>query len=589
MATTEKEQSKGGRPALLILPVLILAGLLTAPPTRTLLQAQLRLLHATMPFLARLHEMGVKSESLPPVPAWKESRTAASVTRFPDDYAVQIGGALLAETYTKDGPAASSQDLYAIFQRRYGERLTAVSTRFPDRPGPYAHLLRFMTRSTVRVSREVEVETFQTGKTPPYPRDHQVGYADSWAAFDQAAAQGEKLDPDNAYFPMMRAVGLFDAKRDAEGIAAVLRAGQKARFEDYSMEEPEAEWSLYLHSYGSSSVMVRQSFFAAQLLPHFAALRSLARLTVYKAEKAEQEGRLREGLALRHAMMQCGVRMREHGTVLGALVGIAIVPIETNRPGGAPLVKTSAELTRDQIVNRRRDLYLAYLHKIGAEDEARWFAQVDATDRQVRTLLETAGSAHPIIDSARPLPAFWTLDMLLLANMLAMLLLCSAAVVCARFPGGEKALPAVVVVLVVLFLLVALPMQWAEGLTQMRVVLDNLSLLSDDTGQKAEGFDISGLITRFPGVVHIGEVLLSLLIPALTLPTLGGVSLVRRETFTAALSRGLRRGGLIFTTLLTVAYAGALIATARAEARAGAVLDGMTHNAVAYLRRQSSP
>ncbi len=589
METQDREKSPVRRASLIVLPYLILAGLLAAPPTRTLLQAQLRLLHDAAPFLARLHEMGVKSEALPPVPAWKESRTAAAVIRLPDDYAVQLGGALLAETYTKDGPAASSQDIYAIFQRRYGERLTAVSTRFPDRPGPYAHLLRFMTMSTVRVSREAEVETFQTGKTPPYLRDHQVGYAASWAAFDQAATQGEKLDPNNAYFPMMRAIGLFDAKRDAEGIAAVLRAGQKARFDDYSLEEPEAEWALYLHSYGSSSVMVRQSLFAAYLLPHFTALRSMARLTVYKAEKAEQEGRLQEGLALRHAMMQCGVRMREQGTVLGALVGIAIVSIQTNRPGGGPLIKPPDNLTSEQSADRRRDLYLAYLHKIGAEDEARWFAQVDAADRQVRTLLATAGSAHPIIDSAHPLSAFWTLDMLLLANMLAMLLLCSAAVVCARCPGGEKALPAVMVVLVVLFSLVALPMHWAEGLTQMRVVLDNLSLLSDDTGQKTEGFDISGLITRFPGVVHIGEVLLSLLIPALTLPTLGVVSLVRRETFTAALSRGLRRGGLIFATLLTVAYAGALIATARAEARAGAVLDGMTHDAVAYLRQQSSP
>ncbi|MCW3097851.1 MAG: hypothetical protein JWL77_3469 [Chthonomonadaceae bacterium] len=583
MATMDKEKSKGGRPILIVLPYLILVGLLAAPPTRTLLQTQLRMLHNIAPFLARIREMGVREGPSLPAPTWKESPTAASVACFPDDYSLQLGGVLLAGTYIDIGRPMSPQERFDSFQRRYGEHLAALATRFPDRPGPYAHMLRFMTGSAVRLSRDAEVEVFQTGQNPNGLSDRPTGYADSWEAFDQAAAQGEKLDPDNAYFPMMRAMGFFDAKRDAEGIAAVLRAGQKSRFDDYSQEEVEAEWKLYLRSYGPSSMLVRQSISASVLLPHFAPLRATGRLTAYLAEKEEQQGRTQEGLALRHAMMQCGVLMRDQSSIIGALVGTAIVPIQTNLPGGKRYAPAAIGVTDEQKHDVSRDRYLGYLHKIGAEDEARWFAAVDARDRQVRTIIETAGKAHLLDGPAAPLPALWMLDMLLLTNMLAMLLLCTAAVVCTRLPGGEKALPVVVVLLAVLCLLIALPMQWAEALTQIRLVLDNLS---GSGWQRPASFDISGLVTRFPGVIHVGEVILSLLIPALTLPAFGVVSLIRREAFTVALSRGLQRGALVVATLLTVVYAGALIATAQAETRVGAALDGIMPNGVVTLQHR---
>ena len=52
--------------------------------------------------------------------------------------------------------------------------------------------------------------------------------------------------------------------------------------------------------------------------------------------------------------------------------------IQTNRPGGEPVIPGPGSLTIDQRADRHRDLYLAYLHKIGAEEEARRFALLDA-------------------------------------------------------------------------------------------------------------------------------------------------------------------------------------------------------------------
>ena len=592
METLDREKSPTRRSGLLLLPLLILAALLAAPSTRGLLLTQLRMRHNAAPFASSpvvnaLDATAAKSEILPFVSAKEQQRIAAIVARFPNDYAVQLGGALSAASRMPGSGTSTPQENYAAFQREYGVRLAAVQARFPNRPGPYAHLLREMTLNTVRVSRDSEVEIFETGKRSFSVSDSQIGYADSWAAFDRAAAQGEQRDPDNAYFPLMRAIGLFDAKRDAEGIAAVLRAGQKTRFEDYSLEESDAEWTLSLHAYGPSSMLVRQSIYSAVLLRHFAALRALGRLTAYKAAQAEREGRTQEGLALRHAMMQCASRMRAQGSVLAALVGIAIVSIQTNRPGGVAVARPAADLTSEQRADGRRDRYLAYLHSIGADEEARWFAQLDAENRRARALVQTAAENNLIDDATRPLPSLWMLDMLLLNNMLAMLILCAAGAGFGRLPGGRKRLLTLVIALAALCLLVALQMQWAEALTQVRAALDHLTLLSWDGGQKPGAFDMAGLVEKFPWMVHLGEVVFSLLAPATALLGMGILSAMRREKFTVALARGLQGGALIFATLLTVAYAAVLITTVHAEARFGSVLDGLKRNGIVYLQSQA--
>lgn len=587
----EKADRQGTRPrfsfrsGLLLLSASIVAGLFAAPPTRALLQTQFHLRHNATLFLAALPE--THGESAPASGRSSGKRTASADSDLSNAYQAGLADAMLTAVYKPESLSVSPQERYADFQKGYGERLTALQTRFPTRPGLPAHLLRYMAINTVRVAREGEVEKFQTGKTTVFRPDQTVGYAESWAAFDRTAAQGEKLDPDNAYFPMMRALGLFDAKRDAEGIAAVLRAGQKTRFDDYSLEELDAEWALYSREVGPTSMLLRERLYAEMPLPHLALLRALARLTVYKAEQVEQQGRAQEGLALRRAMMQCGLRMREQGSVLGALVGIAIVAIQTNRPGGQPVIPVAGSLTLEQRADRHRDLYLAYLHKIGAEEEARRFALLDAADRQVRTLVRTAAENHLIDNSIRPLPALWTLDMLLLNNIVAMLVLSSAVVGCANLPRGERATPAVAIAVAALCLLAVLPMQWAEALTQMRVALGNLALLSWDSAETPGKFDMAALMVRFPWTIHFGEVFFSLLAPALALLSLGAASAMRREAFAAALVRGMRRGAPVVVTLLLVVYTGTLLATLRAEARFGEVFDGVTRQGAAYLQREA--
>ena len=585
METQYREKSPIRPTGLIALPLLILAGLLLAPPTRSLLQAQVGLLFDTTVFAARLRDLGVREAPMLTAQKWEASRSAEIVAHSPDDYTVQLAGALLVGTSMGGSNATTPQERYVSFQRRFGERLTALALRFPNRPGPYAHLLRFMSMSAVRVNREGEAAKFQPNGSRL--QDRQIGCAESWAAFDNAAAQGEKVDPDNAYFPLMRAGGLFDAKRDAEAISALLRAGQKSRFEDYSLEEPQAAWALYRRTYGIESAVLRESTYFALLLPHFSAIRSLARLTLAKAAQAERDGRPQDGLALRHAMMQCAVRMREQGGVTAAWVGDDIFSMQMQSPGGVTGAPVGFGTSDEQKMAALRQVYLAYVSRMGQTGEAAWVAREEDANTEVHRLIEAEDKSNVVYAPLNGLSGLWMVDMLLLANMSALWTFCGIAALCGRVRGGEKALPTVVLLALAACIIVAFRMQWAEALTQMRMTLEMLTPSYENSDFAPMGLRMSRVITDYPAVVHVSEVVMSLAAPLLTLIAAGATGLFRKEPFPVALSRGLRRAAPIFMTLLTAAYALALIATAHRETQANATLDGMTHNSIAYLQHHA--
>ena len=170
--------------------------------------------------------------------------------------------------------------------------------------------------------------------------------------------------------------------------------------------------------------------------------------------------------------------------------------------------------------------------------------------------------------------------------MLGLLAICGTAAVLRRVRGGDRALPAAVVLALVLCMIVVFQMRWAESLTQMRMVLENLDSSYGIRESAPLGQRMSEIITHYPVVVHVSEVVLSLAAPLLTLIAAGASGLFRKEPFPIALSRSLKRGALVFTTLLSALYALMLIVTAHAEAQANAVLDARTQNGIAYLRSQ---
>ncbi len=187
------------RLVLLGLALGVLLALVLAPQTRWLVRLQaltaLRLYHP-----------------LPSGPCYTGSsagdqrRVEAVAARHPNDYAVQYAAAV----------ADNSHDETLA-------NLHALAARFPDRPTLYANLLRYEMLGKVRLERPEENLLRGLPPSHKYRMGHYDAPADL-ASFDADAAAGERLDPGNAYFPLMRAVGLFAGFRDAEGLAAFRRA-----------------------------------------------------------------------------------------------------------------------------------------------------------------------------------------------------------------------------------------------------------------------------------------------------------------------------------------------------------------------------
>ena len=307
--------------------------------------------------------------------------------------------------------------------------------RFPDNPSLRANILRYATQGEVHLRRPEEnllsanpVPQGSAGNYPGGSRE-EPPTAPQLAAFDADAAAGERLDPDNAYFPFMRAVGLFAAHRDDDGLAAVKRAGREHRWREYSEDEVEGRWRISEATFGGREGISRMATAAAVLFPHYQGLRAAARLVAVKAVSAEQDGRPQEGLALRLALARSGDLMRAQSTsLIGSLVGIAISAISRSRPGGVPAAGSRpTNVPAEQWAQEHLDAYCDYVTRLGHPEAAREArAQAEAAV-QIRHLTSgdlIFGSRLP--DLARlgiGLAAGWVLA----ANLLLLLLLSGLA------------------------------------------------------------------------------------------------------------------------------------------------------------------
>src|SRR5207302_1219566 len=114
--------------------------------------------------------------------------------------------------------------------------LRALEPRFPGNPSLSANLLRFETQGPINGCKRPEEDILSTepGKSSPRATD---ATPEQLAAFDREAAKGEELEPENAYFPFIRSVGLFAGRKDDEAVAALVRASTKPTWEEHYEDE----------------------------------------------------------------------------------------------------------------------------------------------------------------------------------------------------------------------------------------------------------------------------------------------------------------------------------------------------------------
>ncbi|MGC8785178.1 MAG: hypothetical protein ACP5RN_12445 [Armatimonadota bacterium] len=247
------------------------------------------------------------------------------------------------------------------------------------------------------------------------------------ATYIHIAEQGERLDPDNAYFPAMRAVLHFVAKQDDKAIDALLRASRKPRWEDYVNDEPESKIHLYTLAFGRQPAYHRVWVYFETLLPHFAAVHAAVRVAVYLAYQTDLAGNTERAAEIRLALIRLGRLMRTQGRhTITAQVGIAMsqtgcqtVP-ELRLSGFSP-----PDDHQKRLVEQRLHQMVDYLRRVGRTADIPW------VERELRTGLithniiveDTIRSRQDLETRATTPVVCWALNLMLLLAVFAVLFL----------------------------------------------------------------------------------------------------------------------------------------------------------------------
>ena len=350
----------------------ILLALLVAPSTGWIVRTQLPAWGApTIDIDQRYKDMGIKEHGpLPPgLSSVSELRDLRLLVRLrPNDYDAWL--ALATELPDYDDSVTVLEEMLP---------------RFGGRPSLHAHLLCAFSSRTLGATRYeghlliTGYDNRRSGTTVDFGAVHDV---------ERQAAEGEKLDPANAYFPFMRACALFSLHRDQEAREAVIRAGGKPGWDDYLWDAAQAVHRSIIRLYGGEPVLdgiMRESSISTGSL---ALAMSGANQVVFEAVQAEKAGHIEQGLALRHALMRYGGLQRHYSRQLGlSLVGSRLARTAMAYPGGRGAVMKER---LDGYVEPSLPSYRAYLNSIHHPEEARFAANEVAAEDKAKSVLDTS-------------------------------------------------------------------------------------------------------------------------------------------------------------------------------------------------------
>ena len=375
-----------------------------------------------------------------------EARLAA---RYPDDFLVQMAVALrnVPPNSAAFPPSDHSLPLDAVSRQeaRVGSlassRLRELTKRFNNRPELYAAIVRNMARSEVGLNnRRGEQNALSADDKTLFSTAPNLNAPRALSYWDAACTQGERLDPENAYFPAMRAIGFYAQHEDDRATDALERVGNAPSCNDYAGGETEAQWRLMALKLGDGQnaepgAIPRLGEYAGLCYWHYSALRQLARVATAQAIQAEQRGDLAEGFRIRHAVARFGATLRAspNSGFISPRVGVAITATATLRPGGAPAIIESDEAERRE---KCQAAYKAFLFRTGHGDEARFIdwendarTQIDAIYRDAQNL---PGNENDL-RSFGQLCAAWAVGIGLLTNAFVITLAGGLAALYRRF------------------------------------------------------------------------------------------------------------------------------------------------------------
>lgn len=186
----------------------------------------------------------------------------------------------------------------------------------------------------------------------------------------EAVIQGEKLDPDNAFFPLMRAVIIFaapfqnDPVVDKQALEAVQSATQKSRYEDYVANEAKLVNRVYARAYGEQIVLQTAVIHNEVVAPQFGAIRNLARILTHKAVTSVKNGDVAKGVAYRRHLFRIGRLLQNASIYLANLTGDSVIKLALQPSITPPKERKAAAAYRAEMAD--------FLKKHGESSLSQW-------------------------------------------------------------------------------------------------------------------------------------------------------------------------------------------------------------------------
>lgn len=211
--------------------------------------------------------------------AFNGNELKAFAARHPDDVYIQAR-------------ATEWTDLYKL---GYPKWLEPLLTRFPDDAWLRAFYLDLLCRQ-IRIS----------SKEPPKPEILRHGL--------EVAAQGAAVEPDNAYFDVVRAFLLFAGRRDKEALKAIRSASLKSRFDDHTLETYRAQiaFQSLSHAYPAEERVLHFGYTNVSSFGH-----ELVRTTLRHATQRQRDGDQNGALELRAAVANIAGKIRDSACLSG--------------------------------------------------------------------------------------------------------------------------------------------------------------------------------------------------------------------------------------------------------------------------------
>jgi hypothetical protein len=564
-----QRRGKAMTPVKVVCSVIIAASLgaaVTLPVTSSMAKSQLKML------------AGINSLAIFQGTGAERAKEMAYVAQHPDDVTIQFGGALRQSVSAASGQGFDSKER--------AEQLRTVAAKFPDHPEILAATLRAESQAEVLVHRP-EASQFLDNRPAPKTGTVTVKQKVSDAAavkrFIDQCLEGERVDPDNAYFPLLRAMAHTELRQDKDAFAALHVAASKKVWREYIPEEFVANRTVNRGIYGQAGLISEMAISAAILFPHYSSLRELSRVVATEAIRMEMKGSFADGLSLRRDLFVVSEKMRnESTTLIGSLVGGAMLDTSRMRPAGVLPFKAKqsrndgptfeeAKVARD--INRQRFVDFATKHGEAA------FAERVVESARVGDLIRDIsrkGSDRGIygMESVTRLAIGQGTALILLANVVWMLILgaiATAVVRTPRFVAGNRLAPG--------------PFMAAVGGIGV-AMLTSGALTGMSVGYTVSA--VTGMTGEVGSMVPMAAISAGLV---LALPTLLTIileiwaALNKRASFTRTITGGFAAASLPAATVMVLAWGAIVYYCAGLDTQGTAELIEMLQHEGKYLAR----